>query len=289
MLPTRVLGKTGLQVSVFGLGTGPIGFNAVPFEQGVEVVRRAAELGVTYFDTAHFYESERQVGEGLRGYRDRVVLATKTTKRNYEAAWNDLRQSLRDLQTDHLDILYMHCVNTMGDLDAVLAKGGSLECAIEAQRQGLVCFIGISGHARPNILALALERFPFDVVLVAMGAMDSLVSAPEHFFLPAARRAGCGVAAMKVLGAGRLAALPAVAQRYALELGAHTAVVGVATIAELELQVEAARDPRPLTPEEREALLALARANLHGKENPPTWLADTEVIAYRPDWVGAAR
>ncbi|HWE64133.1 MAG TPA: aldo/keto reductase [Chloroflexota bacterium] len=286
-LPTRVLGKTGLEVSVLGLGCGTIGFGNVPHQQGVAVVRHALDRGITYIDTAHHYESEPIVGDALSGRRDSVVLATKTVKRNAQAARRDLEQSLRDLRTDVIDIYFMHCVNTLGDLDAVTGTGGSLEVAIEARRAGLVRHIGISGHARPGVLALALDRFPFDVVLIALGAMDHLVSAPELFFLPAARAAGCGVVGMKVLGCGRLTGHPDLALRYTLEQGAHTAIVGMGTTAQIDELAAAAGDPRPLTPEEEAVLMAEARPQVVDQQDAPFWLADFEVIAYRKDWPGA--
>lgn len=286
-LPTRTLGKTGLEVSVLGLGCGTIGFGNVPHEQGVAVVRHAIDRGITYIDTAHHYESEPIVGDALVGRRHEVVLATKTVKRNARGARRDLEQSLRDLRTGVIDIYFMHCVNTLGDLDAVMGTGGSLEVAIEAQRAGLVRYIGISGHARPNVLALALDRYRFDVVLIALGAMDRLVSAPEQFFLPAARAAGCGVVGMKVLGCGRLTGHPDLALRYTLAQGAHTALVGMATAAEVDELVAAARDPRPLTAREDATLMAEARRQVVDQQEAPFWLADFEVIAYRKDWPGA--
>jgi aryl-alcohol dehydrogenase-like predicted oxidoreductase len=286
-LPTRVLGKTGIEVSVLGIGCGTLGFGTTSLAEGAAVVRYALDQGITYVDTAHHYQSEHIVGEALQGRRDSVVLATKTVKRNAPAARRDLEQSLRELRTDLIDIYYMHCVNTLGDLDAVMAPGGSLEVAIEAQRAGLVKYIGITGHARPSVLALALDRFPFDSVLIAMGAMDSLVSAPEQFFLPAARAAGCGIVGMKVLGCGRLTGHPGLALRHTLGLGAHCAIVGVANTAEIDALLAAARDPQLLLPEEQAVLMAEARAQVVDQNEAPFWLADFEVIAYRKDWVGA--
>jgi aryl-alcohol dehydrogenase-like predicted oxidoreductase len=270
-----------------GLGCGTIGFGSVPHEQGVAVVRRALDRGVTYVDTAHHYESEHIVGDALQGRRHEVCLATKTVKRNAAGARRDLALSLGALHTDVIDVYFMHCVNTMGDLDAVTSAGGSLEVAVEAQRAGLVRFIGISGHARPSVLALALERFPFDVVLIAMGALDRLVSYPERFFMPAAREAGCGVVGMKVLGMGRLKEHPDLALRYTLAQGAHTAIVGLGTVAEVDYMTDVATDPRPLTEAEDEALFAEARRHVVDQQEAPFWLADFEVIAYRKDWPGA--
>lgn len=287
-LPTRILGKTGAEVSVLGLGSGAIGFDVVTHEEGVALVRRCLDLGITYFDTAHHYGSEKIVGDGLSGRRDGVFLATKTVKRNKAAAADDIAQSLRNLRTDRIDLLMMHCVNTIGDLDAVLSPNGSLAAALDAQRAGDVRFIGITGHARPNILALALERFPFDVVLSALGAMDYLVTAPQEFIVPAARRHNAGLAGMKVFGSGRLVEQVELAIRFTLELGAQVAVVGVKSPAELERAVSAvASGVEPLSEAERATLLALAGENVVG-DNIPWWLGDPEVVALRKGWIGAA-
>lgn len=286
-LPTRVLGRTGVPVSVLGVGGGALGFGNVTHEQGVAIVRRALEVGITYFDTAHHYGSEPILGDGLAGHRDEVFLVTKTIKRNRQMAWADIRLSLRQLKTDRVDLLIMHCVNTLGDLEAIVGPGGSLAAALEAQSEGLVRFVGISGHARPNILALALERHPFDVVFPALGALDALVTAPQHFLLPAAQRAGCGIVGMKVLGSGRLAPQAGLALRYTLGLGAHCAIVGFQSVAEVDSLASVAADPRPLSPEEEAALMSAARVHVVGRDDPPYWFNDAEVIAYKPGWIGA--
>ena len=287
-LPTRILGRTGAEVSVLGLGSGAIGFDAVTHEEGVAVVQRCLDLGITYFDTAHHYGSEKIVGDGLHGSRDGVFLVTKTVKRNRPAAADDIAQSLRNLRTDRIDLLMMHCVNTIGDLDAVLAPNGSLAAALDAQKAGAVRFIGITGHARPNILALALERYPFDVVLAAFGAMDYLVTAPHLFLLPATQRHDAGLVGMKVFGAGRLVEHAELAIRFTLELGAQCAVVGVKSRAEVERAVAAvASGVEPLSEAERATLLDLAGEQVVG-DGIPWWLGDAEVVALRKGWVGAA-
>lgn len=288
-LPTRVLGKTGAAVSIVGLGTGAFGFGKVPHEYGVSIVRRALELGITFFDTAHHYESELMVGEGLAGNRDGAFVMTKTVKRNRAGAWSDIQTSLRQLRTDRIDLLMLHCVNTLGDLDAVTSDGGSLEALVEAKKQGIVRFVGITGHARPNILALALDRYPFDAVMPALGVMDSLVTAPQVFLLPKVRETGCGLVAMKVLGNGALAAHESQAIRFALGLGAHVVSVGVKKVEEVEQMVAAVANPGPLSTDEESTLLAAARDLVQGRDNEAYWFNDPEVTAYKRGWVGAKR
>jgi uncharacterized protein len=182
----------------------------------------------------------------------------------------------------------MHCVNTIGDLDAVLAPNGSLAAALDAQKAGAVRFIGITGHARPNILALALERYPFDVVLTALGAMDYIVTGPQEFIVPATRRHNAGLVGMKALGSGRLVERAELAIRFTLELGAQCAVVGVKSVEEVERAVSAvASGVEPLSEAERATLLSLAGEQVVG-DGIPWWLGDPEVVALRKDWVGAA-
>ena len=286
-LPSRPLGRTGVPVSVIGIGTGVLGFGRVPHATGLAVINRAYELGIRYFDTAHHYGSEPMVGEALAGRRADVFLTTKTIKRNYRMAWSDIRQSLLDLRTDHVDLLIMHCVNTVGDLDAILNSNGSVKAALEAKAAGLVKFIGLSGHSRPSVLELALQRFPFDAVMPALGAIDTVVTGPDQCLMPTARRAGTGVIAMKVVGNGHLAPQLDSAIWYPLELGAHVAVVGMKTLEQVELAVSAGRRMRALSIGERASLLALATTAVNSRESIPYWLNDAEVVAARPNWIGA--
>jgi uncharacterized protein len=287
VLPTRTLGRTGEPVTILGIGTGVLGFGRVPDEVALGVMNRAFDLGIRYFDTAHHYASESLVGRALEGRRDQVWITTKTAKRNYKMAWSDIRQSLRDLRTDHIDLLLMHCVNTVADLDAILNSDGSVKAAIEAQQQGLVRHIGLSGHSRPNVLAMALERFPFDAVMPALGAIDAVTTGPDLCLMPVARRAAAGVIAMKVVGNGYLAPLLESAVLYPLDLGAHVAVVGMKTISDVEQAVAAARNVHPLSQTERSALMALATQAVNNREKIPYWLNDAEVIAAKPGWIGA--
>jgi len=282
----RILGKTGVRVSVIGLGTGAFGFGKLERGVGAGIVRRALELGITYLDTAHYYETELMVGDGIAGERERVFVATKTAKRNRRTAEEDLKLSLKQLGTDYVDLWLMHCVNTIADVDALIAPGGPLDLASEAKRAGQVRFIGMTGHARPNVLAYALERYPLDVVMPALGMIDTLVTGPEHSLLPAVRRLDCGLVAMKVLGNGALAGEHSAAIRHALELGAHTAVVGVQSEAEVEQAAAVGVAPLPLNPDERRRLAALAGRQVARREGCPFWPGDTQVIALEPGWKG---
>src|SRR5437660_2969590 len=207
-LPQRPLGKTGAHVPVLGYGTAPLGkiklMDAPLIHKSARLLNYAIDRGITYLDTSPDYGSQPKVGEVMARRRDEVFLATKVNKRRRDDVLEELRQNLKELQTDHLDLVQVHAVNTMADLDAALAPDGALAALEEARRQGMTRFVGITGHSRPWVLARALERYDFDTVLVATGPVDRLVNSPEEVVLPLAARKQAGVIAMKVYGHGEI-------------------------------------------------------------------------------------
>src|SRR5690349_9358670 len=167
--PTRTLGATGVQVPLIGYGTAPLGKRQVSRKHAVECLNRAVDLGITYLDTSPDYGSEPHLGEVMKTRRSEVFLATKVNNRSRGGVLDELKESLKKLQTDHVDLIQVHAVNAMADLEQALAPDGAVTALEEARREGLVRFIGITGHARPEILAHALTRYPFDTVLSALG------------------------------------------------------------------------------------------------------------------------
>src|SRR3954469_11746449 len=208
LLPHRPLGKTGVQVPILGYGTAPLGhikLGDIPLlNKSARLLNHAIDQGITYLDTSPDYGSQPKLGEVMKTRRDEVFLATKINKRRKDDVLKELQQNLKELQTDHVDLIQVHAVNAMADLEAALAPDGALSALEQARRQGMTRFIGITGHARPQVLAHALERYDFDTVLVATGAIDRLVSGPETVLLPLAQRRNVGVIAMKVFGHGCL-------------------------------------------------------------------------------------
>ena len=185
LAPQRPLGKTGVNVPLIGYGTAPLGKpEKVPPEEGIRCLNHAIDRGVTYLDTSPDYGSEPVVGEVMKSRRDEVFLATKINKRSKQGVLNELKESLKRLQTEHVDLIQVHAVNAFADLEQALAPDGAVAALEQARREGLVRFIGITGHARPEILAHALREYPFDTVLIALGMPDHLVTAPDSFFLP---------------------------------------------------------------------------------------------------------
>jgi len=195
-MQTRRLGRTGLDVSVAGFGGIPI--IALSRREAEKVVRHAYERGFNYFDTARAYgDSEEKIGAALKDVRDEVVLATKTHQRTKEAAARaGLKQSLRNLQTDKIDIVQLHGIDSEETLKQATGPEGSLAALEEARSQGKVDYIGITGH-NSLVLAKSLRTGRFDTVLVPLNVLDR--RATEEL-IPLARELDVGVVIMKALG-----------------------------------------------------------------------------------------
>jgi predicted aldo/keto reductase-like oxidoreductase len=249
-LPQRPLGKTGVQVPILGFGTAPLGKiklrDAPLIHKSARLLNYAIDRGITYLDTSPDYDSQPKVGEVMASRRAEVFLATKINTRRRQDVLEELRRNLEELKTDHVDLVQVHAVNTTADLEAALARDGALVALEEAQRQGMTRFVGITGHARPAVLARALELYEFDTVLVAIGPVDRLVNAPEEVVLPVARAKQAGVIAMKVYAHGEIRRRD-LALRYALSLPeVSTAIVGMSSESEIDENLHLAADIRPL-------------------------------------------
>ena len=159
----RALGKTGEKLSMVGFG-GIVVMNEEP-DDAARLVAQAVERGINYFDVAPSYgNAEERLGPALAPYRRDVFLACKTTKRDSAGAAEELRESLRRLQTDYFDLYQFHGVTRMDEVDVILSSGGAMEAVLEARRAGLVRHIGFSAHSDEAALAL-MNRFPFDSIL----------------------------------------------------------------------------------------------------------------------------
>jgi uncharacterized protein len=261
-IPRRPLGKTGLSVSVFGLGGARIG-NLAEQKAAVDVVKRCYDLGVNYFDTAAagaYGLSQQRYGLALAGVRDKVVLSTKTRHRTWTQAELDLTQSLTSMKTDYLDLYQIHNVINEEDIEFILGRRGVLEMVDKARRDGKVRFVGLTGHTDPAILNKLMGLYKFDTVLMPLGAVDGVEHQKsfEKHTLPVARAKGMGVIAMKTLGAGRVleqkAATLEECLRYAMSLPIASAIVGADTLERAEANARIAATAKPMSAGERAAL-----------------------------------
>ena len=252
-LPTRLLGRTGEQVTLLGLGGEGILRTHGRTAEAVAVIHKALDCGVNYCDTAPAYASSMDYyGAALGDRRREVFLASKTHDRTRDGSLRLLDDSLRRLRTDHLDLWQLHDLRSVAVLDRIFAKGGAIEALIQARDEGRVRFLGITGHHDPNVLLEIMQRFDFDTALVALNAADVHRLSFIRTVLPEAERRGLGVIGMKVYGAGTLVAprgsTPEQAMRYVLSLSCvSTVVIGCRTPGEVEENARIAREFAPLS------------------------------------------
>jgi len=194
-----IFGKTGLKISELGFGGIPI--IRLSRDTAVEVLHRAYERGITFYDTANAYrDSEEKIGCAFDGIREKVVIATKTIKRDIQGARKDLENSLRMLRTDYIDLYQLHQIAQEKDLSAVTAPGGALEAVVKARDEGKVRFIGATSHNLSMAVKLVKTglfssiQFPFNFIEDA--AKDELHTT--------ARELDMGILAMKPFAGGMI-------------------------------------------------------------------------------------
>jgi len=297
-LPTRTLGRTGLTTSILAIGCGNRLYMAYDqIDRGVEAVTLALDNGITYLDTAQAYgdgKSETIVGHATKGRRKGLILATKTPARTADDLMRRVEQSLKRLQTDHLDVLHIHSLKFEDDLKAIEAKGGALEALYRVREQKMARFIGITSHIDPTTLATALERHDFDCTQMALNAgqqgrspdgggfwkkdPNDVFSEPiphkpdpqsfEKVALPVAVRKNLGIIAMKITGQESLIGRsPARAEateliRYALSLPVSVATVGMPKLEFIRTNTTFARSFTPMpAPQMKEFTTRIAEAN----------------------------
>jgi aryl-alcohol dehydrogenase-like predicted oxidoreductase len=263
-VPRRPMGKTGLHVSVIGLGGFHLGSAK---DQGTanDIVAHAIDAGVNFFDNAWDYHdglSETRLGEALQGKRDKVILMTKvcTHGRDARVAMQMLEESLRRLRTDHLDVWQIHEVIYDNDPDLIFAPGRAAEALLQAKQQGKVRFVGFSGHKDPAIhLRMLAHDFPFDTIQMPLNCLDATFRSFEQRVLPEANRRGLAVFGMKSFGGGGEivkygAATPDEALRYAMSLPVSTTISGIESPDVLTQNLSIATKFSPMTADEMRVL-----------------------------------
>lgn len=286
-MPVRDLGRTGHRVGIFSLGGQSAIERPNNAATAVAIVERALDLGVNYIDTSAIYGgperwSERYIGQVMKRRRAEAFLASKTKERTRDGSMRMLEESLKLLNTDHLDLWQLHDIGTQQDVEQVFAKGGAVEALIEARRQKMVRFLGVTGHHRPDALVEAIRRMPFDCVLLAVNAADVHHFSFKERLLPLAVEKQLGIIGMKITGRGRILSTwtpPPLEQQqrswegvviangpgtigmrealhYTLSLPVSTVIIGCDSVAQLEENVTLAREFKPMTREQMAALEA---------------------------------
>ncbi len=257
-MPTRLLGKMGHDVKIFSLGGQATLEEGGTEKESVEILNRAIDLGVNYIDTAAMYGggvSQKYIGQVMKTRRKEVFLATKTHDRSYDGSMKLLEESLKRLQTDHLDLWQLHNVRTQEDLDRIFAGDGAIKALEKARDQKMIRFLGITGHYDPFILKKAITQYPFDNILMALNAADRHNQSFIENLLPAAVEKKMGIVGMKVPARGRMFREGGVtsmeqAMRYVLTLPVSTIIVGIDDLKQLEENVRIAREFKPMTADE---------------------------------------
>jgi hypothetical protein len=288
-MPTRNLGKTGHRVGIFSLGGQAALERAHNEAAAVPIIERALDLGVNYIDTSSIYGgperwSEQYVGQVMKRRRSQAFLASKTKERTRDGSLRMLDKSLELLQTDHLDLWQLHDLGTLAEIETIFGKGGAMEALLQAREQKLVRYLGVTGHYRPDALMEAIQRHPFDTILMAVNAADKFHYSFMERLLPLAVEKQMGIIGMKVPARGRLLSSwtpPSLEQQkhswegvvvstgpgtlemreamyYALSLPVSTVIIGCDSLAQLEQNVQLARAFTPLSGSQMEAISAKA-------------------------------
>ncbi|MCC6696606.1 MAG: aldo/keto reductase [Candidatus Hydrogenedentes bacterium] len=285
-VPQATLGRTGAMVSRLGIGASPFRRASITIDDVSAMLHRGLELGVTYIDSAPEYADvknnsyvEPKIGEAMKGIRDKLFIVTKTEEQTYEGTWRLLRQSLKDFQTDYLDVVHLHNFgqeSRFPDLGLVFSDGGALGALREAKKQGVIRFIGASGHLYPSRFHAAFDTGEIDVLMNAVNFVVQHTYDFENKVWARARQENVGLVAMKVLGGAPNSQDKYImpedfyerAIRYALTIpNMACAVIGVKNIAELEQLAQTIAGATPLTGEES---LELAKVGLD-MANLPQW------------------
>jgi len=266
ILPKRPLGRTGVEVTILGLGGEGILRTFGQEKEAVALIQRAIDLGITYFESARAYSgSESYYGEALKERRRNIFLASKSHERTGDGALKHLETTLSTMKTDYLDLWMVHDVRTTKDLDAIFGPKGASKAFEAAKRNKLARFIGISGHRNPTIVSRALDLFPFDTVLMPVNPAEPHYWSFLSEVLPKAQEKGMGILGMKTLSRGvciKIFGAESIENflRFAMTQPISAVVVGCENIEQLEMDVRIAKSFHPLPQKDQDILLSRVKS-----------------------------
>ncbi|MFO7670229.1 MAG: aldo/keto reductase [Bacteroidales bacterium] len=274
-LPQRPFGNTGERVGIYSLGAQATVEQVGMTQQALEIINRCIDLGINYMDTSAWYgmdgtgsegdhlrgTSERHLGEVMKTRRKEVFLATKTHDRSYDGAMRHLESSLKNLQTDQIDLWQIHNIKGGGseDIDYIFSEEGCMKALLKAKEEKVVRFLGITGHADPDPMKELINRYPFDSVLMALNAADKHYNSFIEKLLPTAVEKQMGIIGMKIPARDRIFDHGGIltmkeAMSYTMSLPISTIIVGIDRVAELEENIRIAKEFEPLTADEMLAI-----------------------------------
>ena len=235
------LGKTGIMATQLGFGGIPI--QTPPEETAISIVRESLALGINFIDTSRMYtNSEARIGKAIAGKRSEVIIATKSATRTADGVAADMETSLKDLQTDFIDLYQFHNVSTPQDLKAVLAAGGPFDIVRKARDAGTVKHIGITSHR----LAVAKEALLTDCFETVMLGLNFVNTDAADEVIPLARERDIGIIIMKPMAGGMLAN-PVLSFKYLQQFPDVVQLIGIARLGEMPENINIVETAEPLT------------------------------------------
>ena len=283
-----------------GLGGYHLARPNVEEAESIRIVRTAIDNGLNFLDNCWDYndgQSELRMGKALRdGYRGRAFLMTKIDGRDKNTAARQIEESLRRLETEHIDLLQFHEIIRMNDPDRIFAAGGAMEAALEARKAGKIRYIGFTGHKSPDVHLKMLEtaashHFRFDSVQMPLNVMDAHYESFERKVLPVLVKNDIGVLGMKPMGDHIIleskTATPIECLHYAMNLQTSVVITGCDSMRILDQALQAARSFRPMQPADVEILLAkTAQAAQNGKYEHYKTTHTFDGTYQNPQWLG---
>ena len=278
-MPTNAFGKTGYKVGTLSLG-GQAAIETEGMEDLSEkIINRALDLGINYIDTAASYGrglSQKNIGRVLKTRRKETWISTKTHDRSYDGSMRLLEESLKSLQTDHLDLWQLHNVRLKDQTDQIFSDDGAIKALEKAKSEGIVKHVGITGHFEPLILLECINRYDFDSILMAVNGADVHYLSFKNYLLPEVLKKGLGIISMKVATRGRMlsswtpppldkqnarlatskpgALTIKEALEYNMTLPVSTTIIGVDNVEQIEENVKIASEFSPLSSDQMAAI-----------------------------------
>jgi predicted aldo/keto reductase-like oxidoreductase len=296
----RTLGRTGEKVSCLGMGGAHIGKPTLSTNESIRLIRQALDRGLNFLDNSWDYnsgESEMRMGQALRdGYRHKAFLMTKFDGRTKESALKQIDESLKRLQTDHVDLLQFHENIRFDDPDRFFAEGGAAEALVGARQAGKTRYIGFTGHKDPHIHLYMLElarrhNFQFDTVQMPINVMDAHFRSFTKQVIPEAESMGIGILGMKSMGSGVIlkskTASPAECLQFALSQPTSVVITGIDSQEILDQALEIGSTFKPLTSTQISLILSkTAQAAAFGEYELFKTSSHFDSTAQHPEWLG---
>lgn len=279
-IPYRTLGKTGLKVSLIGIGGYHIGDRYISDEDSIKLIREAIDGGVNFLDNAWHYNrgrSEELMGRALKdGYRKKAILMTKHHGRDPQTAQDHLETSLKRLQTDYLDLWQFHEIESMEAVDKIYSSG-VLDYVQKKKDEGVIRHIGFTGHTRPDIHKAMLDRgFDWETVQMPLNVLDHHYLSFSQEIIPILREKNIGIIGMKSVASGAIVneGIASIEEclRFTMTLPVSTLVSGMNNLEHLRHNMELTRNFTPM--KEAEIAGLLSKTYDHAQGGKHEWYKD---------------